>query len=137
MKAEQWLFWGLAIYIGAMSPVYAFATWKTEGYVEIIGTVVLILTFLFLVMIGSFVAVTGRRMDRRAEDRLDATVAEGAGPVGFFAPASIWPFWCALVVMFMFIGWIFGPWITIIAAGVGVWAVAGWSLQFYRGDYAH
>ncbi|WOQ15892.1 cytochrome c oxidase subunit 4 [Raineyella sp. W15-4] len=137
MKAEQWVFWGIAIYLGIMAPVYAFATMRTEGYVEIIGTVVLILTFLFTVMIGGYIAITGRRMDARPEDRADATMAEGAGPVGFFAPASIWPFWCALVVALIFIGWIFGYWITIIAAGIGVWAVAGWSLQFYRGDYAH
>ncbi|WOP17604.1 cytochrome c oxidase subunit 4 [Raineyella sp. LH-20] len=137
MKAEQWVFWGIAIYLAIMSPVYALSTWMTEGYVEIIGTVVLILTFIFTAMIAGFIAITGRRMDARPEDRIDATIAEGAGPIGFFAPASIWPFWCALVVMLMFLGWIFGYWLTIIGAGIGVWAVAGWSLQFYRGDYAH
>lgn len=137
MKAEQWVFWGLGIYLGIMSAVYPWATWATEGEVEPIGTTVIILTFLFTVMIAGFLALTGHRMDKRPEDRQEATIADGAGSYGFFAPNSIWPFWCAVVVMLVFLGWIFGYWLAIIGAGIGIWAVAGWSLQFYRGDYAH
>ncbi|SDB80116.1 Cytochrome c oxidase subunit IV [Raineyella antarctica] len=137
MKAEQWVFWALAIYFALMSAVYPYITLKTEGHVEIIGTVVILLTLVFTLMVAGFLYATGRRMDKRPEDRQDGTIAEGAGAYGFFAPSSIWPFWCGLVVMLIFLGWIFGFWLSIIAAGIGVWAVAGWSLQFYRGDYAH
>lgn len=137
MRAEQWVFWGLAIYLAIMSGVYPWATWRTEGEVEVIGTTVIILSLLFTVMIAGYFLATGRRMDPRPEDRGDATVADGAGDYGFFAPASIWPFWAAMVCAMIFLGWIFGYWLSIIGAGIGIWAVAGWSLQFYRGDYAH
>lgn len=137
MKAEQWIFWGLAAYFLIMSPIYPYVTWRTQGEVEVIGTTVIILSLLFTLMIAFFLYATGRRMDKRPEDNAEATVADGAGNMGFFAPASIWPFWAALVTMMIFLGWIFGYWLAIIGAGIGVWAVAGWSLQFYRGDYAH
>lgn len=137
MRAEQWVFWGLAIYLAIMSGVYPWATWRTEGEVEVIGTTVIILTLLFTVMIAGYFLATGRRMDPRPEDRGDATMADGAGDYGFFAPASIWPFWAAMVCAMILLGWIFGYWLSIIGAGIGIWAVAGWSLQFYRGDYAH
>lgn len=137
MKSEQWIFWGLAIYMAIMSAAYPYFTWRTQGEVEIIGTTVIILTLLFIVMIAFYLKATGRRMDLRPEDNMDATIADGAGDMGFFAPASIWPFWCALVIMMIFLGWIFGYWLALIGAGIGIWATAGWSLQFYRGDYAH
>lgn len=137
MKSEAKVFWGLAIYMALMSVVYPIATWRTQGYVEPVGTVVIILTLLFLVMIGGYLHLTARKMDPRLEDRPDGTIAEGAGDYGFFAPSSPWPFWCALVTMMMFLGWIFGYWIMLIGVGVGVWAVAGWTMQFYKGDYAH
>jgi len=137
VKAEAWVFWGIGIYMGVMTPIYIWATWASQGHVEIVGTVMIALTLLFCLMIAGYITLTGSRMDPRLEDRPDGTIAEGAGHYGFFAPASIWPFWCALVIALMFLGWIFGYWLTIIAAGIGVWATAGWALQFYRGDYAH
>ena len=137
MRAEQWIFWGLGLYLALMSPIYPYVTWRTQGEVEIIGTTVIILTLLFTVMVAGYLYATGRRMDKRPEDRLDGTIADGAGDYGFFAPSSIWPFWCAVVVMMIFLGWLFGYWLALIGAGIGIWAVAGWSLQFYRGDYAH
>lgn len=137
MKAEAWVFWAVAIYLGVMSGVYSFVSYKTQGQVEIIGSVVLVLAFLFAAMIAGYLSIHGHRMDPRPEDRPDATIAEGAGDYGFFATSSIWPFWAGLVVMMMFLGWIFGHWLMIIAFAIGIWAVAGWSLQYYRGDYAH
>lgn len=137
MRAEQWVFWGLAIYLGLMSGVYPWATWRTEGEVEVIGTTVIVLTLLFTLMIAGYFRATGRRMDPRPEDRMDAVVADGAGEYGFFAPSSIYPFWAGVVCTMIMLGWIFGYWLAIIGAGIGIWAVAGWSLQFYRGDYAH
>ena len=64
-------------------------------------------------------------------------VVVGAGPVGFFPPQSIWPFWCALVVAIMCLGPIFGWWISLLGLGIGIWAASGWAFEYYRGDYAH
>ena len=37
----------------------------------------------------------------------------------------------------MFLGPVFGWWLTLLGAGIGVWAVMGWCYEFYVGDYKH
>ena len=37
----------------------------------------------------------------------------------------------------MLMGPIFGWWLSILAFGMGIWAVSGWVFEYYRGDYAH
>lgn len=51
---------------------------------EIIGTVALILSFLLGAMMAIYLIVWARKHDVRLEDRKDAEIVEGAGPLGFF-----------------------------------------------------
>lgn len=37
----------------------------------------------------------------------------------------------------MFLGTVLGWWLTILGGIVGIWAMCGWSYQYYRGEYAH
>lgn len=110
---------------------------KVDGKIEMAGTTALILTFVMTLMIWANFVVHGRTLDPRPEDDLDAEVADGAGDIGFFPPSSIWPFWAALCCGIIVLGIIFGWWISIIGAGIGIWATSGWCYQYYRGVYRH
>lgn len=132
MKAEKWTFWFIAIFFGVVAPAY----WLIAR--EIAGTFVLAFTSVLGIIIAGYLTITSRTFDPRPEDRRDAEVIEGAGEYGFFAPSSIWPFWCAVVFAIIFLGpalqqW----WLSLIGIGIGIWACSGWMFQFYRGHYRH
>ncbi len=131
MKAERWIFVFITAFFVVVAPVY----WFMSG--EIIGTVALLLTVAFSGMLAVFFTITSNKIDPRPEDRKDGEIIEGAGEVGFFPSASIWPFWAALTVTIMALGPVFGWWLTLVGAGLGVWAIVGWTYQYYRDDYQH
>lgn len=131
MKAERWIFTLIAVFFLVVAPLY----WFVSG--EIIGTVALLLTLAFCGMLAVFLTIQSRKIDPRPEDRKDAEIIEGAGELGFFPGRSIWPFWTALTVTLMALGPVFGWWLTLLGAGVGVWALSGWVYQYYRDDYQH
>ena len=131
MKAERLVFGLIAAFFVVVAPVY----WFMSG--EIIGTVVLLLTLAFAGMLAAYFALQVRRIDPRPEDRKDGEIVEGAGEVGFFPSRSLWPFWSALAVTIIALGPVFGWWLSLLGAGFGIWAVAGWTYQYYRGEYQH
>ncbi len=131
MKAERWIFTLIALFFVVVAPIY----WFMSG--EIIGTVALLLTLAFCGMLAVYLTIQSRKIDPRPEDRKDAEIGEGAGELGFFPGRSIWPFWTALTVTVMALGPVFGWWLTLLGAGVGVWALTGWVYQYYRDDYQH
>ena len=131
MKAERWIFAAITVFFLVVAPIYWFASH------EVIGTVVFLLALAFCGMLTVFFTIQSRKIDPRPEDRKDGEIIEGAGEVGFFPSSSIWPFWCALVVMIMALGPVFGWWISILAVALGIWAVSGWTYQYYRNEYQH
>lgn len=131
MKIEAWMFAGLTLFFVIVTPVYWFAAH------EIIGTVALILTLAFCAMLGAFFWIQSRKIDVRPEDRKDAEVIDAAGEVGFFPGTSLWPFWSAASISVILLGPVFGWWLSLIGAAMGLWAVTGWAYQFYKGDYQH
>lgn len=132
MKPEKWIFWFMAIFFAIVAPAY----WLISG--EIAGTVVLSFTFVLSAMIAGYLTLTARTFDPRPEDREDGEIVEGAGDYGFFAPSSIWPFWCAVTVTVIALGpALHQPWISLMGIGIGIWALSGWLFQFYRGEYKH
>ena len=132
MKAEKWVFWFIFIFFLIVTPIYWFMSY------EIAGTFVLAFTGLLGGMIAGYLSYTATKFAPRPEDRKDGEVYEAAGEVGFFAPKSIWPFWAAVVVAVIFLGpALHQAWITLVGIGLGIWATAGWVLEFYRGDYKH
>lgn len=137
MKREAWIYFPLAIFFALMAVMYFFLG-RYDGYkIEWVGVSAFTLSALMMAMIGAVFSLTGRKMDPRPEDRLDAEVYEGAGDVGFFPTQSIWPFWCALVAGLLFLAPVFGWWLGVLAVGLGIWALSGWLFQYYRGDYQH
>lgn len=132
MKPERYVFWFIAVFFGVVTPVY----WFMAG--EIAGTFVLGFAALVGALIAVYLTIAARGFDARPEDRRDAEVYEAAGEVGFFPPHSMWPVTGALVVTLIFLGpGVEQAWITILGLGIGIWAVSGWVLEFYRGDYQH
>jgi hypothetical protein len=67
-----------------------------------------------------------RRKIPRAEDRFDATYADGEGEVGYFPAASIWPVGAGLGMIFATVGLIFGLWWLIIGGIFFFGSVIGW-----------
>jgi hypothetical protein len=131
VKAERLIFSLVALFFVVVAPIYYFMSH------EIIGTVALLLTLAFCSMLAVFFTITSNKIDLRPEDRKDGEIIEGAGDVGFFPSKSIWPFWAALTVTTMALGPVFGWWLTLLGVGLGIWAVTGWTYQYYRDDYQH
>ena len=90
MKVESLIFGIIAFFCVAAAVVYGF--WAQEP----IGTTALVLSGGLTGLIGGFFWFVSRRIDARPEDRKDAEIADGAGELGFFSPASYWPFALAL-----------------------------------------
>lgn len=137
MKIEARLFLFLTLFFAVASAFYVFASFAVYGYLEPIGITVLALSFGMTGMITFYLWKVGQKHDSRPEDNRHGEIAEGAGALGFFPPKSIWPFWSAVVIGIMLLGPVFGWWLTILGAGVGIWAVTGWCYEFYVGDYRH
>ena len=132
MKPERLVFWFIAVFFAVVAPIYWFMAQ------EIAGTFVLSFAALLGAMIAGYLTIAARGFDARPEDRRDGEIYEAAGDVGFFPPHSMWPVISAGVVALIFLGpGVEQAWITILGLGIGIWAVSGWVLEFYRGDYQH
>ena len=115
MRPEKYVFWFIFVFFAVVTPIYWFMAQ------EIAGTFVLGFSGLLGFMIAGYLTLTARSFDPRPEDREDAEVVEAAGTVGVFAPKSIWPFWCAIVVTVIFPGpALHQAWITLLGLGLGI-----------------
>lgn len=137
MKVEARLFMALWIFFLVATGIYLGANYVVYKSIEPIGTTVFALAFLMNLMIWFYLNTLARKMGPRPQDRKGGEVAEGAGALGFFPPSSMWPFICAAVASIVLLGPVYGWWLTILGAVIGIWAVAGWCYEFYVGDYRH
>ncbi|OYN95797.1 cytochrome c oxidase subunit 4 [Enemella evansiae] len=137
MRTEYKIFIPLGLFFVVCTVAYYFFGRVDGGQLEWVGLAALALTSLMVLQIGVFLWVTARKMDPRPEDRSDGDVVEGAGDIGFFPPRSLWPFIAAVTAGLVFLGPVFGWWLTALGVGFGALAVAGWVYEYYRGDYSH
>lgn len=131
MKAERNIFIFVAAFFLIVAPIYWLMAQEWAG-VFVLGFAGLLGT-----MIAGYLHVKGRKL-KRPEDHGDGEIYERAGDYGFFPPRSIWPLVGGAVVTTIFLGpalheW----WISLLGLGFGIWALSGWVLEFYRGDYQH
>ena len=131
MKIEAYVFLALTGFFAVIAPVY----WILSR--DPTGTAALILTFFLALMIAGYLGLIARRLDPRPEDKNLGEIAEGAGELGFFPPQSIWPLFVAVTAALVFLGPVFGWWLTIIGFGFGAISLTGLLYEFYRGDHAH
>ena len=131
MKVEALIFNIIAIFCIAAGVVYGF--WSKEP----IGTTALILSAGLTGMVGMFFWFVSRRIDARPEDRKDAEMADGAGELGFFSPASYWPLGLAVAIFFMALGLAFWYyWLILLGAVAVLIAVGGLLFEYYVGQNA-
>ncbi len=131
MKVEALIFNIIAVFCVAAAVVYGI--WSQEP----IGTTALALSAGLTGMIGAFFWFVSRRIDARPEDRKDAEIADGAGELGFFPPASYWPFGLALSAALMGLALaFFYSWLILIAAAALLITIGGLLFEFYVGQNA-
>jgi hypothetical protein len=130
---EAMIFIGVAAFFFLTAIVYGI--WSREPA----GTVALALTGGLGLIIGSFLWFTSRRLDQaRPEDDPGAEVADGAGDMGFFSPASYWPFVVAAAAALLAIAVAFWEiWLVVIGAGFLLMAVMGLLFEYQRRYASH
>ncbi|RBY88866.1 cytochrome c oxidase subunit 4 [Blastococcus sp. TBT05-19] len=131
MKVEALIFNLITLFCIVAALVYGL--WSREP----IGTTALALSGGLTGLIGGFFWFVSRRIDARPEDRKDADIAEGAGELGFFPPASYWPFGLALSAALMGLALAFFYfWLMLIAGAALLITVGGLLFEFYVGQNA-
>jgi hypothetical protein len=132
VKVEALIFNLIAVFCVAAAVVYGF--WSKEP----IGTTALALSGGLTALIGGFFWFVSRRIDARPEDRKDAEIADGSGELGFFSPASYWPFGLALSAGLMGLALAFYyPWLIAIAGVALLITIGGLLFEYYVGQNAH
>jgi hypothetical protein len=131
VKVEALIFNLIAVFCIAAAAVYGI--WSHEP----IGTTALILSGGLTALIGGFFWFVSRRIDARPEDRKDAEIADGAGELGFFSPASYWPFGLALSAGLMGLALAFYyPWLIALAGAALLITIGGLLFEYYVGQNA-
>jgi hypothetical protein len=132
VKVEALIFNLLAVFCVVAAAVYG--VWSREP----IGTTALALSGGLTALIGGFFWFVSRRIDARPEDSKDAEIADGAGELGFFSPASYWPFGLALSAAVMGLALAFYyPWLIAIAGAALLLTIGGLLFEYYVGQNAH
>lgn len=125
MKVEGYLFAFIAVFLGGVDIIYWFSSHDPTG------TTALALGSGLGLLVGSYLLLTGRRMEPRPEDLDDADISDGAGELGFFSPYSWAPLWCGLAAATCFAGLVFGWWLFIIGVAFAIPAVGSMLFEYY------
>jgi hypothetical protein len=131
VKAESWIIVSIAIFCALVAPIYWWITYDPTG------TTALVMTTLLCTLLGFYLIVVAKQIPARPEDRDDGDIIDGAGELGFFPPYSWWPLYCSLAFSAIVLGLVFGWWLFIIGAGLGLFTLIGWIFEYYRGVHAH
>jgi hypothetical protein len=124
VRTEAYLFSGTAGFFAATASVYG---WFSD---DPAGTAALIVSFLMSSLIAFFLFTQYRRRGRRPQDRREAEMAEGAGPLEFFPPGSPWPVTAAAGFTLASLGVVYGLWLFLIGIGLLAPAVFGFVFQY-------
>ncbi|EST38714.1 hypothetical protein N566_06035 [Streptomycetaceae bacterium MP113-05] len=124
MKAEAYLFTGVAAFFAVTGLGYAF--WSTF---EPVGTTALAVAFLMSSLVAFFCGRQYRVKGRRLQDQRCAEIHEGAGPLDFFPAHSYAPVVTALGATVLGAGIVYGVWLALIGVGVLAPGVAGFVFE--------
>lgn len=130
-KVEGYIFAFLSTFLGVVAVIYWFASHDWTG------TTCLALSFGLGLLVAFYLIFTNRRMGDRPEDRPNAEIAEGAGDLAHFSPASAWPIALAGSAALVLVGFIFGLWITFIAVALVLITGVGLLFENFRGLNQH
>lgn len=124
MKTEARLFTGVAAFFAVTTIGYGYFS------AEPAGTAVLTVAFLMASLVAFFLVVQHRKRGPRAQDRDNAEVADGAGPLEFFPPSSHWPIMTALGAVVLALGVVYGLWLALLGLGVLAGGTFGLVFQY-------
>lgn len=119
MRTEGLVFLGTAAFFAVITAVYWFASYESAG------STMLALTVGLGLMPGAWLLWWARRMAPRPEDRPDAEMADGAGPVGSFPGPTAWPVLLATGAVLAANGIAFGIWPAVPGVALIVIAACG------------
>lgn len=125
MKLEYRLMLGVTLFLAVVGIIYWFTSTEDSGTVLLIfGGAAYGILFSYLLL-----SYLRRRRIPRPEDRDDATSTDGAGEVGFFPNASIWPAGMGLGFVLIGVGLVFGAWFWIMGAILALGAIIGFGVE--------
>jgi hypothetical protein len=126
MRAEAWLFTGWACFFGLMALFYGIFAAEPGGKAA------LTVAFLMSGLVAAFCWAQHLKKGRRPADDPSAEIAAGAGPLEFFAPASLYPLLTAAGAAVLALGIVYGVWLVVIGFGVLAPGVGGFVFQYAR-----
>ena len=126
MKVESFFYLGVTAFFVVIGAIYWFTSYEDAG------TTMLVATSLLGLLAGGYLFIQSRKYPPRPEDRPDATLEEGAGPVDDFPAPSIWPFVFGLGATVFATGFIFGVWVILPGAAILGLGVVGMIVQSRR-----
>lgn len=130
MKLESVIFLICGAFLAVASAVYL-----PVSEFEPAGSAALILSACLCLMVGGYFWFISRRIDARPEDRTDGEIIEGAGELGFFAPASYFPFGLACAIAVVGFGVSFWyPWLMGLGVVLVLGMVIGLQYEFHTGQ---
>lgn len=129
MKVASGLFLGGILAFLPVAAIYGYFS-----HFEPVGTVGIFLLGIMTGMVGFYLRATAHRLDTDPADKPRALIEEAAGDYGFFSPHSWWPLALAFCALLLFLGLAVGWWVFVIGAFTGVFALVGWTFEYFRGD---
>jgi hypothetical protein len=112
VKVESFFYLGVTAFFVVIGAIYWFTSYEDAG------TTMLAASSLLGLLAGGYLLSQTRKFPPRPEDRPDATLADGAGPVDSFPAPSIWPFVFGLGAVVFATGLIFGIWVVLPGAAI-------------------
>ena len=123
MKVESFYWLGVTAFFVVIGAVYWFTSYEDAG------TTMLVATALLGLLAGGYLFIQSRKYPPRPEDRPDATLEEGAGPIDEFPAPSIWPFVFGLGATVFATGFVFWIWVILPGAAILGLGIVGMILQ--------
>jgi Cytochrome c oxidase subunit IV len=135
MKVEARLVLGASLFLGVTCGLYWILVAGYGHVAEYAGVTMLLFGFAAYGLLFGYLYLQYKRRKGipRPEDRFDAVQADGAGKVGYFPAASIWPAGMGLGMIFGAAGAVWGLWYPIIGAILFFGSAIGWVVEADHG----
>jgi hypothetical protein len=146
MKMQAYMWGGTGAFFALAVAVYVFWILREPsnvggGAIEWTGTVALVFSVPFALLVGFWIWQAVRRSERHhgpaPEDQPSGEIEQNAGEYGFFSPHSWWPLFVSLAVAFTAVGVVFGWWMVFTGAIAVILTAIGWVFEYYRKEFQH
>jgi hypothetical protein len=137
MKSNVVLMWVLGGYFLVAGVLYIVWNHIAGNPFDPVPTLAILLSAGLAGLIGFYLNAVNRSQGGilLPEDRPYADIDDGDPEIGYFSPWSWWPFILGLGGAVVILGLAVGVWIALFAIPVVLIALAGWSFEYYRGNF--